>query len=100
MAIAAEQLAIVERRHLAEALGRHRLALDGDDGVGGDAGALAGLARGAAVNRERAFAQRPGHQVLGVVIAGLLPGDPAVRDLSLIHISEPTRLGMISYAVF
>src|SRR5450759_54158 len=24
----------------------------------------------------------------------------AVRDLSLIHISEPTRLGMISYAVF
>src|SRR5450756_2893556 len=23
-----------------------------------------------------------------------------VRDLSLIHISEPTRLGMISYAVF
>src|SRR5450759_1810091 len=26
--------------------------------------------------------------------------DLAVRDLSLIHISEPTRLGMISYAVF
>ena len=24
----------------------------------------------------------------------------AVRELSLIHISEPTRLGMISYAVF
>src|SRR5450756_2988326 len=24
----------------------------------------------------------------------------AVKDLSLIHISEPTRLGMISYAVF
>src|SRR5450756_758518 len=24
----------------------------------------------------------------------------SVRDLSLIHISEPTRLGMISYAVF
>src|SRR5450756_2885358 len=24
----------------------------------------------------------------------------AVHDLSLIHISEPTRLGMISYAVF
>ena len=34
-----------------------------------------------------------------------LPGhggsaDIAVQDLSLIHISEPTRLGMISYAVF
>src|SRR5450756_1110825 len=25
---------------------------------------------------------------------------PALYDLSLIHISEPTRLGMISYAVF
>src|SRR5450756_2188480 len=25
---------------------------------------------------------------------------PHVQDLSLIHISEPTRLGMISYAVF
>src|SRR5450759_3958422 len=25
---------------------------------------------------------------------------PALSDLSLIHISEPTRLGMISYAVF
>ena len=25
---------------------------------------------------------------------------PAIKDLSLIHISEPTRLGMISYAVF
>src|SRR5450756_2797237 len=24
----------------------------------------------------------------------------AIQDLSLIHISEPTRLGMISYAVF
>src|SRR5665648_472169 len=28
-----------------------------------------------------------------------MPGMPG-RDLSLIHISEPTRLGMISYAVF
>src|SRR5450756_229691 len=26
--------------------------------------------------------------------------DPASPELSLIHISEPTRLGMISYAVF
>src|SRR5450759_431731 len=28
------------------------------------------------------------------------PGVQLVQDLSLIHISEPTRLGMISYAVF
>src|SRR5665648_755220 len=28
------------------------------------------------------------------------PGRPRVLYLSLIHISEPTRLGMISYAVF
>src|SRR5665648_464641 len=27
-------------------------------------------------------------------------GDKTIYDLSLIHISEPTRLGMISYAVF
>src|SRR5450756_1511034 len=26
--------------------------------------------------------------------------EPTILDLSLIHISEPTRLGMISYAVF
>src|SRR5450759_4305095 len=30
----------------------------------------------------------------------LCGGLRAVHDLSLIHISEPTRLGMISYAVF
>src|SRR5450756_2994149 len=30
------------------------------------------------------------------VLLKLFPG----KDLSLIHISEPTRLGMISYAVF
>src|SRR5665648_680289 len=38
----------------------------------------------------------------GAVAAGLVGGAvlPAVPDLSLIHISEPTRLGMISYAVF
>src|SRR5450759_877739 len=46
--------------------------------------------------------------VLLVVVVGLMwlgsnshlyPGE-AVSNLSLIHISEPTRLGMISYAVF
>src|SRR5450756_2073233 len=31
---------------------------------------------------------------------GVLEGDVHVRHLSLIHISEPTRLGMTSYAVF
>src|SRR5450759_5074303 len=30
----------------------------------------------------------------------LFKGKPLVGPLSLIHISEPTRLGMISYAVF
>src|SRR5665648_958741 len=34
----------------------------------------------------------------GLTDQGMLPD--AVFDLSLIHISEPTRLGMISYAVF
>src|SRR5659263_251477 len=32
--------------------------------------------------------------------SGPARGTSTVRDLSLIHISEPTRLGMISYAVF
>src|SRR5665648_1118682 len=30
----------------------------------------------------------------------LMTGSDDLLDLSLIHISEPTRLGMISYAVF
>ena len=34
--------------------------------------------------------------VLGFTVMGIL----AYHTLSLIHISEPTRLGMISYAVF
>src|SRR5450756_2835421 len=33
-------------------------------------------------------------------VASITDGTHAVVDLSLIHISEPTRLGMISYAVF
>src|SRR5665648_1121258 len=32
--------------------------------------------------------------------SGSNSGDGALWSLSLIHISEPTRLGMISYAVF
>src|SRR5665648_1187785 len=38
-------------------------------------------------------AEREIKEMLGVTIKGL-------PDLTLIHISEPTRLGMISYAVF
>src|SRR5450759_3268304 len=38
----------------------------------------------------------PGHEIVGRVKR---VGDN-VKKLSLIHISEPTRLGMISYAVF
>src|SRR5450756_2056850 len=34
----------------------------------------------------------------GANVSLLFPGAP--QNLSLIHISEPTRLGMISYAVF
>ena len=34
------------------------------------------------------------------VKALLKQADKTIIDLSLIHISEPTRLGMISYAVF
>src|SRR5450756_804503 len=54
---------------------------------------------------------RHGPSVLGVVLTMGFdgPDPPAAKDeyriqvqqvLSLIHISEPTRLGMISYAVF
>src|SRR5450756_1084093 len=35
-----------------------------------------------------------------IIPIALVPSDRAVLHLSLIHISEPTRLGMISYAVF
>src|SRR5450759_5873144 len=54
--------------------------------------------------------QRAGHTFVHLrrtrrvaAVAGereLLGHDHARYDLSLIHISEPTRLGMISYAVF
>src|SRR5450756_2611345 len=35
-----------------------------------------------------------------VFLADAVAVDAAAQELSLIHISEPTRLGMISYAVF
>src|SRR5450756_2156124 len=37
---------------------------------------------------------------LGASYVALVVRDMLVHHLSLIHISEPTRLGMISYAVF
>src|SRR5450759_882785 len=36
----------------------------------------------------------------GHLSVGPMKAFPIIKDLSLIHISEPTRLGMISYAVF
>src|SRR5450756_3083689 len=36
----------------------------------------------------------------GVPLHGTLVAHDALHELSLIHISEPTRLGMTSYAVF
>ena len=45
-----------------------------------------------------AFARRSSAIAMATM---LLVAAPAIaQDLSLIHISEPTRLGMISYAVF
>ena len=37
---------------------------------------------------------------LALAVAGIGAGQGLAQELSLIHISEPTRLGMISYAVF
>src|SRR5450756_391663 len=50
------------------------------------------------------FAYFPSHTDLSSVLADLVSSGLGVQgmswQLSLIHISEPTRLGMISYAVF
>ena len=62
-------------------------------------GAVVGLLREALSERvdtdpshlDDARADKSGHAA---------PGRPIAIVLSLIHISEPTRLGMISYAVF
>src|SRR5216117_1890218 len=85
MAVAAKQLAVVERRHLIEALHRHRLALDRDDRARRDARAPARRTGDAAVENELLFAEGPGHQVLRVVEARLLPVDPAVRHPVIIQ---------------
>src|SRR4051812_34857809 len=80
VAIPAEKLPVIQRRYLVEALGSERLALDGDDRVRRDAGALAGDARDAAVVSEGRVAQRPGDEILRVIETRLLPADPAVGD--------------------
>jgi hypothetical protein len=80
-----EKLAVVEGGHLVESLDRQRLAADGDDGVGGDLGALAGAVRASAIDGERLAADLPGNALLGVVPNRLLPGDPAVRDPVLVE---------------
>ena len=58
---------------------RHRLALDGNDAGAADYGSLSGDAIRATVNGECACPHAPGHLLLGVVIAGMLPADPAMR---------------------
>src|SRR5687767_3799569 len=85
VAVAAEQLAVVERRHLVKALGRQCLALDGDDGMRRDARAQAGTARNPAVEGEGFLAHGPRDQVLRVIEAGLLPADPAVGHTVVIE---------------
>src|SRR5665648_1120860 len=74
--------------------------LDAAKAVNGGAGVLSIVKNytGDVMNFEMAaeLARGEGIEVEQVVI----DDDVAVKDLSLIHISEPTRLGMISYAVF
>src|SRR6185312_9098319 len=84
-AVAVEELAVVERRDLVESLDGERLAADGDDRVGGDAGAFPGALAAAPEDRERLVADLPGHPFLGVIPHRLLPGDPPVRDPVLVE---------------
>src|SRR5450756_899824 len=46
------------------------------------------------------YTQRLAERIAGRKIRALFRKARAAYNLSLIHISEPTRLGMISYAVF
>src|SRR5471032_740504 len=77
-AVAVEELAVVQGRHLVEALDGERLAADRDDRIGGDARDLAGAVAAPAGHREGLAAHFPGNALLGVVPDSLLPGDPAV----------------------
>src|SRR5450756_1761205 len=62
-------------------------------GPAGDGVTVAVLDSGVATNTDLAASRIVGWK-------DFVNGRPAPYDLSLIHISEPTRLGMISYAVF
>ena len=92
MAVAVEQLAIVQRRHLEHALGGQRLAADGDDAVGDDAGARAGTAVHPAEKGETVIAGVPGDEVFGVVKAGVLPTHPTMRHTMHVE-GQDQRLG-------
>ena len=92
VAVAAEELAVVERRDLVEALDRHRLALIAMIEWRGDARTLAGQARDAAAGGEGVLAERPGHEVLRVVEARLLPRHPAVGHTVLSRASGSAGL--------
>ena len=50
-------------------------------------------------NKNQTF-QNTVFNLTGGVVDGITGGRMDIWTLSLIHISEPTRLGMISYAVF
>src|SRR5678815_4834249 len=49
--------------------------------------------------QDRYYALDP-HNIVRVILGRNLEGDSSENNLSLIHISEPTRLLSISYAVF
>src|SRR5450756_1147716 len=69
-------------------------------GVSGDGGSSTpadGLVAVAVFQHRREVGHRTGVAKIG---GPFIPPTRLVRILSLIHISEPTRLGMISYAVF
>src|SRR5660398_166521 len=74
------------------------------DAIDADPARCADPATSAAMQAEVAAAQKDGDTLGGVVeiLAWGLPpglGSHTMGDLSLIHISEPTRLRRISYAV-
>lgn len=68
-----------------ESAHRHRLAANGDDRMRRDARARTGRTLYAAVEGERDLSEGPRNEVLGIVVARLLPRYPAVRDAVIIQ---------------
>src|SRR5665648_295849 len=62
--------------------------------------AIAGADRAIVVCTPEVSAVRDADRIIGLLEAAELRNTKLIINLSLIHISEPTRLGMISYAVF